>query len=256
MSIFDISYTSKPILDAYLKRLKLSQENPTLNYLNALIDTHQSLVPFENLTRIRDFKEKPLRFPTIEESLQQIIEGHGGVCWSLARAFKWLLKELGFKTEYLYMEPGHVCLKVTLDQEYYVDVGYGAPFFRAMPLNETFHVQSASEDFSYDVKGTFVDVKRTPGPQKKLHLIPYSPEQIEAEFLRGNVWGQNRFLSETVISKYINHSLVRLYGSVLTDFRSGQRVEKEVSLEEMNKILTLIFEIDPELYHQARKWLL
>lgn len=256
MSLFDTSFSSKPLLDAYLNRLKLSQNTPNLNFLNTLIDRHQSVVPFENLTRIRDFKEKALGFPTLEESLQQIIEGNGGVCWSLARAFKWLLKELGFKTEYLYMEPGHVCLKVTLDQEYYVDVGYGAPFFQAMPLHQTFQVKSLSEDFSYEVKGTFVDVKRTPGPHKKLNLIPYTPEQIEAEFLKGNVWGQNRFLSETIISKYVNHGLVRLYGRVFTDYRSGKKVENEVSWEETNKILTLIFEIDPKLYDQARKLLL
>ncbi|MBA2406295.1 MAG: arylamine N-acetyltransferase [Bdellovibrionales bacterium] len=256
MSIFDITFTSQELLDSYLARLGLKKMPPSLVYLNLLIERHQQTVPFENLTRINDFKEKQLRFSSLPESLEQIANGAGGVCWSIARAFRWLLKELGFETQYLFMEPGHVCLKVSLDQDYYVDVGYAAPFFQAMPLNQSFKLQTLSEEFNYAVSAVKVEVVRTPGPTKNLHLNPYTHEQIEAEFLKGNNWGQNKFLSETVILKYVNHKLVKLYGRVFTDFRTGEKQEKELSDPEINKILTVIFEIDPQLYYRARKWLL
>lgn len=154
------------------------------------------------------------------------------------------------------MEPGHVCLKVSLDQEYYVDVGYAAPFFQAMPLHQSFTIQSLSEEFVFEVGESKVAVTRTPGPKKSLHLTPYTPAQIEAEFSKGNLWGQNRFLSETVILKFIDQKLVKLHRRVFTDFRSGVKTEKELSDAEINKILTVVFQIDPELYHRARKWLL
>jgi arylamine N-acetyltransferase len=257
MSIFDVSsFTSTTVLDAYLRRLGLNKFQTSLTFLNQLIENHQAKVPFENFTRICDFKEKPIQFSTLEESLEQIINGAGGVCWSNARAFNWLLKELGFKTQYLFMEPGHVCLKVTLDQDYYVDVGYAAPFFQAMPLHQSFSVQAVSEEFIFEVGDARVEVTRTPGPKKSLHLLPYTFKQIETEFAKGNVWGQNRFLSETVILKYVDQKLVKLYGRVFTDFRSGVKTEKELSDAEINKILTVVFQIDPELYHRASKWLL
>ena len=117
MSIFDITtYSSTIVLDAYLRRLGLNKFKPTLTFLNQLIEHHQAEVPFENFTRICDFKEKLIHFSTLEESLEQIVNGAGGVCWSSARAFHWLLKELGFKTQYLYMEPGHVCREQTFFQ--------------------------------------------------------------------------------------------------------------------------------------------
>lgn len=256
MSIFDINLNSHKLLSSYLLRLDLNQSVPSLDYLNQLIESHQAHVPFENFTRINDFKIKTAQFSSLEESLEQIVNGAGGVCWSLARAFHWLLKELGFKTEYLYMEPGHVCLKVTLDQDYYVDVGYAAPFFQAMPLKTSFTVNAVSEKFAYQVGETQIEVERNPGPKKYLWPTPFTSAQIEAEFAKGNLWGQNRFLSETVILKYVDRKLVKLYGRVFTDFRSGEKHESELSDEEINKILTVVFKIDPELYHRARKWLL
>src|SRR5690606_33211243 len=102
----------------------MKAEKPTLNYLNLLIKNHQIRVPFENMTRIYDFKNHPQKFSTIPLFIERLQNGGGGVCWSLARGFGWLLTSLNFTTEYLYMDPGHVCLKVTLDQDYYVDVGY------------------------------------------------------------------------------------------------------------------------------------
>ena len=48
----------------------------------------------------------------------------------------------------MYMDPGHLCLRVNLDQPYYVDVGYCAPLFQAYPLYESFQVSNVRETFT------------------------------------------------------------------------------------------------------------
>lgn len=255
MSLFDISFSSAGLVTGYLKRLGLSPEPPDLIYLNKLIHAHQSRVPFENLTRICDFKERPAAFSSLEESIESMINGAGGVCWSHARAFRWLLKELGFKTEYLYMEPGHVCIQVTLDQRFYVEVGYSAPFFEAKPLNQSFTVQAPSEEFVFTPGEQDAMVVRTPGPTKKLHLRPFHHSEIEAEFMKGNVWKQNRFLSETLVSAYIDQKLVRLYGKTFLDYRTGTKVERILDDHEIDLILRNVFQMSPDLYHRARNYL-
>lgn len=255
MSLFDISFSSSYFLAGYLKRLGVNQAAPDLKLLNELIQAHQSIIPFENFTRIIDFKERSAKFSNIEESLQNILDGNGGVCWSQARSFHWLLKELGFKTQYLYMEPGHVCLKVTLDQDYYVDVGYAAPFFEAQKLNQSFTVKTISEEFVFTLGEADAQVVRTPGPTKRLILKPFEHQQIETEFLKGNNWGENRFLSETVILKYVDQKLVRLYGKTFLDYRSGTKTERLLDDEEIVSILGDVFQISPDLYFKARSYL-
>lgn len=255
MSLFDISFSSSYYLSGYLERLGLNKSAPDLKFLNELILAHQSHVPFENLTRICDFIERPAKFSSLEESLQNILNGNGGVCWSQARAFHWLLKELGFKTQYLFMDPGHVCLKVTLDQDYYVDVGYAAPFFEAQKLNQSFTVKSVSEEFVFTLGESEALVVRTPGPTKKLMLKPYEHQEIEAEFLKGNNWGQNRFLTETVILKYVDQKLIRLYGKTFLDYRSGIKEERILDDAEIVSILRDVFQVSPDLYFKARSYL-
>ena len=253
--LFDTNYHSSWALENYINRLGLQRQEPTLDYLNKLIRSHQENIPFENFTRIIEFHSTPNKFPTLEEYLNRFTEGTGGVCWSHARSFKWLLTQLGFKVEYLYMEPGHVCLKVNLDQNYYVDVGYAAPFFEAYPLKHSFEVQASSELFQYQVHDSFVEVIRTPGPTKKLHLKRATELDLEMSFTQGNTWKQNRFLSILVINKYENGNLIRLNNELFYDYRSGEKVEKTLDMKEVEKVLSLEFKIDPKYYFEAKKLL-
>jgi arylamine N-acetyltransferase len=255
MSLFATTFESPELLQGYLTRLGLLKESPSLVFLNQLIRQHQHVIPFENLSRIIDFKEKKDQFSTLSESLEAICNGQGSVCWSHARSFKWLLTQLGFDTHYLYMDPGHVCLKVTLDQDYYVEVGYAAPFFEAKPLNQSFFVKTPLEDFHFQHRDHFVDVIRNPGPSKRLSLTIKDPHEIEAEFLKGNQWRMNRFLCGILVHKFIDESVVRLLGTSFMDFRSGKSVEKELSQKELEQTLQDVFHLDPELFHRAHHYL-
>lgn len=255
MSLFSTNFRSPELLSGYLHRIGSQRQDPSLTYLHQLIRNHQHAVPFENLSRIIDFWEKPEQFSTLPQSLEDICRGQGSVCWSHARSFKWLLEQLGFQASYLYMDPGHVCLKVSLDQDYYVEVGYAAPFFEAKPLHESFVIKSSSEEFHFQHRGPFVDVVRLPGPTKQLSLEVKSPQEIEAEFLKGNFWKTNRFLSATLIHKFIDGAAVRLQGQKLVDFRSGEKIESDLGPEEMRDTIRKIFQMDPELYFKALRYL-
>src|SRR6476660_9792498 len=109
---FDLTFKSDDHLKMYLDHLGLSKEGPSLSYLDKLIFAHQHNVPFETLTRITDFHSYLDHLMPIPVYIERLHLGCGGVCWTLARGFHWLLKNLGFDCHYFYMEPGHVCVVV------------------------------------------------------------------------------------------------------------------------------------------------
>ena len=75
----------------------------------------------------------------------KILSGRGGFCYELNGGFAWLLRGLGYEVELLAArvarkEGGfgipfdHLTLRVTLDREYLVDVGFGDCFVEPLPL--------------------------------------------------------------------------------------------------------------------------
>lgn len=255
-NFFDESYQSEHHLNQFLRHLKIDKKSPDLSYLNELIYKHQHIVPFENVSRICDFKEQPEGFSSLPYFLeQQFSKGTGGVCWTSARSFHWLLRSLGFDVVFLYMDPGHVCLKVKLDQDYYVEVGFAAPFFEAKPLHQSFQVMTAAEKYVYDHQGNYVDVIRTPGPVKKLNLEESSIKFLNEEFRKRNIWKENKFLSMILVSKYVDESPLRLKDDVLSEYKEGTLVTTKLEKPQIEKILEEAFQMDPALYFKARKYL-
>lgn len=245
---FDLNFHSADHLNLYLKQLGLSQEGPSLEYLNRLIHSHQHNVPFETFTRITDYGNYLYHLAPIPAYIERLHLGYGGVCWTLARGFHWLLKELGFETQYYYMDPGHVCVVVKLPEgEFYADVGYGAPFFKAKPLRTNFLATSPLEIFKYEVKGETVLVTRTPGPTKTLILRPQTHAEINAFFEQMNVIN-SKFLTTLTISKYFNKKLLRLTGDRLI----GDGPERQLTQEEIIQVLVTRFGVYPLIYNEAR----
>jgi hypothetical protein len=102
-----------------------------LPFLNQLNESHQLSVKWETLTKIIDWEngnQTGVFLPPIDFYIDRMIRlGTGGTCWTHAVGFHWLLSQLDFQDHYLNMNSGHHCLRVDLDQPYYVDVGYCAP---------------------------------------------------------------------------------------------------------------------------------
>ena len=80
---------------AYLKRLKLPQEECTLEFLDRLIRRHLEEIPFENLDLVRTHE---LISTDLDTVYKKIIQGkRGGYCFELNALFLGLLRGLGYQ---------------------------------------------------------------------------------------------------------------------------------------------------------------
>ncbi len=137
-------------LDAYLKRIGYAAPvRADLETLNGLMDAHVRAVPFENLDI---HAERPI-LNTAEAAYEQIVtRGQGGWCYEMNALFGWVLNEIGFEVTRLSggvrraklgddALGNHLCLMVTLDKDYLVDVGFGGSQIAAIALEhaETLH---------------------------------------------------------------------------------------------------------------------
>jgi arylamine N-acetyltransferase len=126
----------------FLKLLGAKTAGPSMHFLTHLINAHQSVVPFENISKLyyRDrFNQKGI--PSLLQYLDGISGYHfGGTCYANNYYFFRLLEFLGFSVKLCAADikrPGtHMVVLVTIDkQDYLVDVGYAAPFNFPVPLN-------------------------------------------------------------------------------------------------------------------------
>jgi len=132
-------------LEAYFKRIGFSRPAAAdLKTLNALMSAHVRAIPFENLDV---YSERGVSLE-VEAIYDKIVErGRGGWCFEMNGLFEWVLQEIGFDVQRLSAGVrrismgdaalgNHLCLQVTLDQPYLVDVGFGSSQLFALPLIE------------------------------------------------------------------------------------------------------------------------
>ncbi|MEK3889760.1 arylamine N-acetyltransferase [Bacillus sp. FSL K6-3431] len=124
------------VVETYLKHLRLKMEQPTLNYLQRLIQHQLSLVPYESFSKFHYFSLAPDYIPPLPLFVQNLIDkGWGGTCFTLNLNFARLLSELGFECSLVRVEPGHIAIMVQITgKKYYVDVGYGSPIMKPVEL--------------------------------------------------------------------------------------------------------------------------
>lgn len=135
--------------DDYLAYLKVSEKEPTLEYLTELTTAHLNRVPFENISTFLQFQEyhqNDYLPQDTERFVNQMYKQHtGATCFVLNSSFDELLKALGFSSRYAMLGGGHMALLVKMagsDEEVYVDVGNGSPFF------EPVHMETDPENVS------------------------------------------------------------------------------------------------------------
>lgn len=145
-------------LSAYLNRIRFDgSARPDLATLRAIHRAHQYAVPFEDLDVL-------LRRPVVldlEANYNKIVcQRRGGWCYELNGVMGWALEQIGF--EVMRMSAGvmrvragdaqlgnHLCLLVSLDQRYLVDVGFGGSLVEPLPL-----IASQREDRPYRLELT------------------------------------------------------------------------------------------------------
>jgi arylamine N-acetyltransferase len=246
-----------PHARSFLEYLDLERQGPGLDYLNALVRQHQLKVPFETLTKIIDYERGHREedfLPEIERYVgRTVTAGTGGTCWALARGFCWLLKALGFEVSYMVMDPGHVCLRVELDQPYYVDVGYAAPLFQAYPLRQSFTAHSPREVFTYNVEGRTIRVAREPGPEKILKVTPRALRELKAELVASNQWTPDSFLTRLSIFSYVDGLPTSLSNGTLKQYYQDRKEERSLTEDEVLYWVEHKFGADPQIYREAKR---
>lgn len=249
--------TSNTIADRFLAHLGLEREAPSLDYLHRIIERHQRNVPFETLTKLVDYEPGAAAgdfLPPIDLYVERIAErGGGGLCWTLARGLHFLLTDVGFDAAFMYMDPGHCCVRVELPEgSYYADVGYSAPIFRAYPVFDSFTIESASERFEYDVRDDGIFVTRNPGPAKRLDPNPRTLDSLRPNIAAANDWSAERsFLHIIAVSKYVDGVYTSLRDGLYRRFLSSGIEERQVGADEARAIVEGVFGIDPALLDEA-----
>lgn len=243
--------------DRLLEHLGIDREAPSLDYLHRVIRAHQLRVPFETLTKIADYEPGVARgefLPPIDLYVERIVEsGAGGLCWTLARGLHFLLADLGFDVAFMYMDPGHCCVRVELPEgSFYADVGYSAPIFRAYPLFESFSIESASERFEYDVRDEGIVVTRNPGPAKQLDPSPRTLDSLKPLIDAANDWGAERsFLHVLAISKHVDGVYTSLRDGTLRRYLPSGVETTELDAADVLAVVRDVFAIDAALYNEA-----
>lgn len=160
---------------AYLRRLQLSPEPPSIEALTRLHRAHVERVAYETLW----IHEGDRRGIDPDESIRQIVRGRGGYCFQLNGAFAELLTRLGYSVSrhvggvhgpdgatddemgnHLVLLVHHLPTDAHPEGTWYVDVGLGDALHEPMPL----HPHGARQ-------GPFhLELEATPGGVGDWHL--------------------------------------------------------------------------------------
>jgi arylamine N-acetyltransferase len=124
----------------YLSALGVVRQEPALGALRALVAAHLTHVPFENISKLYNWKRHELNGPPSLPLYLEGIERHhfGGTCYANNFHFYSLLATLGYDVKLCAADMTaadvHAVILVTVGgREYLVDAGYGAPFLSPMP---------------------------------------------------------------------------------------------------------------------------
>lgn len=151
----------------------------------------------------------------------------------------------------MYMDPGHLCLRVNLDQPYYVDVGYCAPLFQVYPLYESFQVSNVRETFTYQVSNKEIHITRDPGPTKTLITEPIQLTSMKKQIIKSNDWRTSPVLKKIQIFGYVDSVPTSINGNVLKQYFADEKMEHILSTSELTYWITKKFCIDKEIYERA-----
>ncbi|CDN36221.1 hypothetical protein [Bacillus thuringiensis] len=249
--------TQVQLVNSFLSFLGTTKQPTSLKFLNELIKAHQEKVKWETLTKIIDWekgKKTEDYFPSIETYINCITtKGLRGTCWTHSIGFHWLLSNLGFNVHYMYIDPGHLCLRVNLDQPYYVDVGYCAPLFQSYPLYESFQVSNVRETFTYEVSNNRIKIARNPGPAKILHAEPIHLSSMKELITKSNDWHTSPVLKKIQIFGYIDGIPTSINDNVLKRYFQGKKREHNLTSFELTYWITERFRIDQEIFERAIK---
>lgn len=203
---------------------------------------HLMTVPFENLSIHRN---EPIVLNT-EQLFKKIVLGRrGGFCYELNGLFAWLLRALGFEVEMLAAEVAggdgaygpkfdHMALRVTLDEPWLVDVGFGELFLEPLLLDvrepqlqgaTAFRIQTDGKSYFLERK-----VKGDWTAQYRFGSEPHEFAEYEPMCLYHQTSPDSHFTRNQICSRATPNGRITLSGmNLISTTLEGIRHEKALS---------------------------
>jgi N-hydroxyarylamine O-acetyltransferase len=247
-------------VEAYLLRIQYDgPRDPSPATLRGLHRQHLFTVPFENLDIAlgnRIVLDPELLFDKI------VVRKRGGFCYELNGLFHDLLTALGFRVEMLSARVGradgsfspefdHMLLKVTLDDPWLADVGFGDSFINPLLLRAEAPVSiEGYSRFSIAASKSAWDLLRRDGDGMPVTLYRFTevPREL-SEFAPMCHFHQtspeSHFTQNRVCSKALPDGRVTISGTRLITTKNAVRQETVlISREEIRDCLRQQFGID------------
>lgn len=252
---------------SYLNYLGVTESSPDLKYLTLLANANLKRVPYETMSKFYFYVtqlEHGWFVPSIEEFVNNLTEkGWGGNCHTITFNFGRLLTSLGYDVSYIRVNPGHVALMVSIDyNSYYTDVGYGAPLFTPLRLEEEPYIHECGEEViitKHSDQIYEIDRKRD-GQSFVTKQIEWRPLEItdfgEDILFSYRDHDDNPFMRRITISHFKDGYSYSLRNEKLLVQSNDERSEHIFSNKEewLGKV-TEIFGIDREVSNQALAFL-
>ncbi|WP_100330214.1 arylamine N-acetyltransferase [Bacillus xiapuensis] len=177
-------------VSSYLQRLRIGKEQPSLNYLQRLIQHHLSFIPYETFSKFHYYNQNHRDIPSFSVYVKNLEDrGWGGTCYSLNVNFARLLQRLGFTCSFVRVLPGHAAIMVIMEgRRFYVDVGYGSPIIRPIELESrhrhVLHGFGEEIIFTNRNEKNFLLERRANGKTfvtKQIHWLPLTEEELKED---------------------------------------------------------------------------
>ena len=244
--------------ERYLKILGVPKQNLSLQFLTQIVGAYIAKIPFENISKVYYFKKEGLKdIPTLTQYLEGIELHHfGGTCYSNNFYLNQLLKSLGFQVKLcganMKEKDVHLVNLIELDgREYFVDVGYAAPFIQPIPrdLDSDFKISHGDTDYvlcPQDKKGySELRLYRNGEHKHGYHINPKSRHISEFnDIIEQSFWQESRFMKVILLARFEqnysqvihNMTYIETVGSKSNKRSFKTRDELIVAIKEVFKI--------------------
>lgn len=231
---------------AYLARIGYSGTiTPSLEVLRAIHRAHMLSVPFENLDISR---RREIRLDQ-DALVRKIVEEHrGGFCYEMNGAFAALLRAIGFRVTLLSArvprsdgtygpEFDHLVLRVSLEDSWLADVGFGDSFVEPLRLQPGPEQKDGSHIYRITENGGVLRLeRRSPtGPWTEMYGFTLQPRGLQ-EFAGMCHYHQtspeSHFTQKRVCSRATPEGRITLSDLKLIITRNGEKEERLLSSED------------------------
>ncbi len=259
--------TSSPDLDLYARRLGFERPLAAdLDTLRALQRAHLRTVPFENSSVL--FGD-PIVLDQAAFVRKLGAQVRGGFCYELNGAFASLLVDAGFAVELLearvFTDGGrvgprfdHLALRVTIDEPWLVDVGFGYSFLEPLRLSTDAEQQDQMGTFRFCAAADGIDLEWRHRDGRWVAEYRFDPKPHDLEDFGDTCAYQQTspdspFVQGWICSLVDGDGATTLSGRRLIVSSGETRTEQDVDDADLPAILAARFGIRARL--EGRRWI-